>query len=572
MPLAAPTPSEMFSDARSATDVAQRFEVYKTTLTKCHERAAAGGQAFVAERGIVNTGQGEAIAQRVEAITKGLSPDVLAGVQGELDALKGLTADLGKDWALLSPNSTGLVPYDLEAPAKLLVPRQTPLRNLIPRSKGQGTARQFKRILGWTNSGVGGVGDAMAFMNSESVQTSFGSLALRRGAKINYASDSKSVAYVEQGLSDMVTWKAQFAGQGFQDVRSLSQTALLWATMGAEERGILYGRGASGNGYAGAISAPGAPTTATATTGGTIPAATYYVVLTTRAGGGESVIGTQASQVTTGSTSTLTITPPASAPAGALGYNVYVGTTNGSNYFYQGTTTTWTPLVLTSYSSSTAAPPAADTSANANGYDGLLTVQLDPTQSGYVKAFNGAAGGIVFDGSGASPAGVGDQPFQDAFAALYGATVQPGGGAGQDKRLANPDEVWLDGQIRAALGTWLKRNASSTAYRIALTESEATGATIGSVVNGIYNQVTGTMVELNVHPYMPLGCALIRSRSLPVPDSEVSNTSEIVNVQDYMSVEWPVIQMTYDQSTYMYGTLVHYAPGWSGAISGLSVK
>ncbi|MGH3376333.1 MAG: hypothetical protein ACRDP6_16490 [Actinoallomurus sp.] len=565
MGYAAPKPSEMFSDARNGTEVAERFETYKTTLSDAHAKAQRGDSTFVPGQGIVNKGQGEQIAQRVEAITKGLSSEALAGIQTELEALKSLQADVGKDWSLTVPNSTGLVPYDLEAPAKLLMPRQTPLRNLLPRSKGQGTARQFKRILGWTNSGVGGVGDAMAFMNSESVSTSFGPMSLRRGSKINYASDSKSVAYVEQGFSDMVTWKAQFAGQGFQDIRSLSQTALLWATMGAEERALLYGRGASGNGYAGAVAAPSAPTTATATTGGTIPATTYYVVLTTRAGGGESVISAQASQVTTGSTSTITITPPASAPAGALGYNVYVGTTNGSNYFYQGTTTTWSPLVLTSYTGSGTAPPGADTSANANGYDGFLTVLLDPAQSGYVKNFNGTGGNIA---SG-SP-GVGDKPWQDAFAVLYGAGVNPGGGVGQDKRLADPDEVWLDGQIRSALGDWLKKTASTTAYRIALTESEAGGATVGSVVNGLYNQVTGKMVELNVHPYMPLGCSIVRSRTLPVPDSEVSNTSEVINVQDYMAVEWPVVQFTYDQSTYMYGTLVHYAPGWSGAITGLT--
>lgn len=563
MGYAAPKPSEMFSDARSGTEVAERFETYKSALSDSHQRAEQGDRAFVPGEGIVAKPQGQAIAARVEAITKGLSADALASVQSDLDALKAVTADIGKDWSLTFPNSNGLVPYDLEAPAKLLVPRMTPLRNSIPRGKGQGTARQFKRILGWTNSGVGGVGDQMAFMNSESVQTPFGSLSLRRGAKINYASDSKSVAYVEQGLSDMVTWRAQFAGQGFQDIRSLSQTALLWATMGAEERALLYGRGASGNGYAGAVAAPSAPTTATATTGGTIPAATYLVVLTTRAGGGESVVSATASQATTGSTSTITVTPPASAPAGALGYNVYVGTSAGT-YFYQGTTTTWSPITLTSYSTSTAQAPASDTSANANGYDGFLTVLLDPAQSGYVKNYNGTGGNI------ASGTPVGDKPWQDAFAALYGATVNPGGGAGQDKRLADPDEVWLDGQIRAALGDWLKKSAASTAYRIALTESEASGATVGSVVNGIYNQVTGKMVDLNVHPYMPLGASVIRSRTLPVPDSEVSNTSEVVNVQDYMSVEWPVIQMTYDQSTYMYGTLVHYAPAWSGAITGLT--
>lgn len=57
---------------------------------------------------------------------------------------------LSKEWTLTNPVSTGLVPYDLEAPAKLLTPRPTPLRNSIPRVKGQGGSRRFKVISGST--------------------------------------------------------------------------------------------------------------------------------------------------------------------------------------------------------------------------------------------------------------------------------------------------------------------------------------------------------------------------------------------------------------------------------------
>jgi hypothetical protein len=88
-------------------------------------------------------------------------------------------------------------------------------------------------------------------------------------------------------------------------------------------------------------------------------------------------------------------------------------------------------------------------------------------------------------------------------------------------------------------------------------------------VNGVANQITMKMLDLEVHPWMPAGCSLIHSTTLPVPDSEVSNTVEIVNVQDYMAVDWPVIAYTYDASTYLFGTLVHYAPAWSGLISNI---
>lgn len=553
MPYAVPSPSEMFSDAPTGRDVAERFEMYKTVLSTQHRQAQSGSEVFMPGLGIVADAsrQAELVSARVDAISKNLSADVLASVQGELDQLKAVSADLGKDWTLTNPNSTGLVPYDLEAPAKLLVPRATPLRNVIPRSKGQGTARQFKRILGWSNSGTGGVADQMGFMDSGSISTAFGPISLRRGAKISYASDSKSVAYVEQGLSDSVIWKAQFAGQGFQDIRSLSQTALLWATLGAEERGILLGRGASGNGYAGAISAP-VISIASSASGGAVAAGTYYVKVTARGGGGESVVSNEVNTgALTGGANQFTVTV-ATEPAGALGYNLYVGTSTGTETFvtsFAGNTIT----ILVTPATGGAAMPVADTSANANGYDGYLTVQAG-ADSGYFKRHN------------ASIAATGDEFLQTAFVAMYGANAV----GTADRRLADPDEVWVDGQIRKGLGDFLKNTATSSAYRIALTESDAVGgATIGSVVNAIANQVTGKMVNLEVHPYMPIGCALIRSKTLPVPDSEVSNTVEIVNVQDYMAVDWPVIQYTYDSSTYMYGALVHYAPGWSGLVVGV---
>ena len=56
---------------------------------------------------------------------------------------------MSKEWTLSNPISTGLLPFDLEAPAKLLTPRPTPIRNSIPRIKGQGGSRRFKVISGF---------------------------------------------------------------------------------------------------------------------------------------------------------------------------------------------------------------------------------------------------------------------------------------------------------------------------------------------------------------------------------------------------------------------------------------
>lgn len=560
MAFAVPKPSEMFSDAHSGTEVMERFEAYKGSLSEVHKEYGRGGYVMT-DRGLVRSGAG--VPEAFAAIKKSLTPDQLASLSGELDAVGGITADLGKDWSIpAAGGNVNLVPYDLTAPAKLLVPRNTPLRNSLPRTKGIGLACEYRRILGWTNSSTGGVANALPFMDSQvDPGPTFGALQLRRGPKISYASDTKTVSYVEMSLSDQVNWKAQYSGQGFQDVRQLSQTALLWSHLIGEEKALLWSRGASGKGYAGAVAAP-TITIATSGTGGAVAAGTYYVKVTALGGAGESVPSAEVNTgALSGGASQFTITV-SNEPVGALGYNVYISTTTNAETFvgsFSGNKFT----VTTTPATGGAAVPSTDSTVSALGYDGFLTVALNPALSGYVGRVNGK----VYDPT--NPANsLGDGPWQDAFATLYGATS----GVNGTKRQADPDEIWVDGNIRRKLGDFVKSSAGgASGYRIALSQSEATGGvTIGAVASAIQNQVTGKMVDLNVHPFMPPGVSLIRSRTLPVPDSEIANTAEVRCVQDYMAREWPEIQMTFDQSTYWLGTLVHYAPEWSGALAGLS--
>jgi hypothetical protein len=548
---AVPSPSEMFSDTTDPVQVAQRFEQYKGALTTEHAKAANGGRGFIPGHGIVEdpNAKSRAIASRVENLTKSLGTDVVSSVQGEIDAIKSaLQADIAKDWSLpgAGENNATLVPYDLEAPAKLLVPRLTPLRNSLPRGKGQGTARQFRVIDGWSNSGFGGVADKSPFMDSQVATETFGPMTLRRGSKIEYASHDESVAYMEMSLSDQVNWVSQFAGQGFQDIRSLSQTALLWAHLGGEERAMLYGRGASGNGYAGTVAAPaisGAPAA-----GGSVTAGTYAVVVTASTGFGETVVSNTAS-VTTASTNLSIAVTVDTQPVGSFGvYNLYVSAAGGNaasaKFQTQFTGTTYT---LTSVNTTGRAVPTTDSSFQAKGYDGFLTVQSGP-KSGYYKNLN--------DQLSDSNPGV---EFQDAFLSLYQSVK------------ADPDHILVDGATARELGDLLKTAQGNSSYRLQL-NGDGHGHFLGSMVTGIENQVTRKLVPINVHPWMPNGCALIRSETLPIPDSHVSATAEVISVQEYMSVDWPVVQFTYDASTYWYGTLVHYAPAWSGMISGITTR
>ncbi len=98
---------------------------------------------------------------------------------------------------------------------------------------------------------------------------------------------------------------------------------------------------------------------------------------------------------------------------------------------------------------------------------------------------------------------------------------------------------------------------------------EVHDAKIGALVTGLQNEVTGKMVDLTVHPWLPQGNMPIISWTLPIPDSNVSDTFAVYNVQDYMGVDWPVTQFAYECSSYWYGSFVAYAPGWCGSITGV---
>jgi hypothetical protein len=122
-------------------------------------------------------------------------------------------------------------------------------------------------------------------------------------------------------------------------------------------------------------------------------------------------------------------------------------------------------------------------------------------------------------------------------------------------------------QLSNALQSATAANPSN--YRLMIGQDEQTGVFVGAMVSHLVNEVTGKSVEVNVHPWIPQGNATVQSYTLPMPDSNVTNTWSVVAVQDYISVSWPVTQFTYDASTYWNTTLASYAPAFSGLISGI---
>ena len=554
MALNAPRATDLFSDVDSAKAAAERHDEYLGELNKSlGNPSSVPGQAPVQD----------ATSVLENLVTnKSLTPDAVGALNNALASQRMAMQEIQKDITLTSPLSTSFAAFDLEAPSKLLTPRPTPLRNKLPRKKGVGTSHRVKRITGYTGTGTGGIGNTWPGI-TESTTTAFGSISYERGPKISYSADDLILPYNSYSLSDSVSFDANFSGMGYQDLRQLSSTSTLYATMLMEERMLLMARGTA-SGYSGALSAPtftDASPVASATQTA-LAANTYYINVTADAGisgsgFGESILGTEISEVVaSGDVLEVKVT---TAVAGALGYNIYVGTATGAaNLKYQGTlkgTGTFTIQGATATNltgnnaaftttGAAASRASADTSAYATGYDGILPTVLG-SNSGYNNSINSTF-------STSNP-GV---EYQTVFSRLYDAVK------------ADPDEIFLNGADRKQLSDAIK-NGSTANYRLNLTQTETGDYVGGAVIGGLHNEITGKLVPMTVHPWLPQGVSPVLSYTLPIPDTEVSDVWSNFMVQDYMGIQWPVNQFAYEFSTYFRGTFFCTAPAWNGAVSGI---
>ena len=263
----------------------------KVAAERHEEYVGELGKALSSPRSFNGETLGGDVTGQIEALVanKSLTPDAVASLNNALAAQRGAVGEINKEITLTQPLSTSFAAFDLEAPAKLLTPRPTPLRNKLPRKRGVGTSHRVKRILGYTGTGTGGIGNQWPGI-TETTQNNFAPGAsnpfyLERGPQISYAADDLVLPYNSYSLSDQVSFDANFSGMGYQDLRQLSSTSTLYATMLMEERMLLFARGTA-SGYSGALSAPTFTLASPVASGSqtALAAATYYVNVTADAG------------------------------------------------------------------------------------------------------------------------------------------------------------------------------------------------------------------------------------------------------------------------------------------------
>lgn len=543
-----PRPADLFDGTPS--EQVQQFEALKSviadSIAEHDENVRRGGVNFVPKQGVVRTGASAIVAEMQKA---------------------GLTADVIKEWELGNPipqtpvQYTGITPYNVEQAVLMIVPKELKLRNSTARVKGIGQGLEYRRITGVSNSTY--ANRQGPFFSSVANTQTFNGVTLNRPNLISYTGDTYFKPFVEMGFSDYVSTQQQFAAQGFTDARALSSLSLIWAHVLGEERALLNSRSTALSVSGHSISSAAQSTEVTSGSGlpaisASTPVGDVYVTFSSSYGESQALYSAGAVSISAGYGVDVTLNE--APPAGTLAVNVYVVSTGP--VYWKGTTvlaetdvvspaTFATVTALPSHTADNGSYPnylfggTLATGATSNSifaYDGAVTEFSNASLAGYVEALNAPL-------SSASP-GV---EFQTALSTLY---VQQG---------ADPDVIWTTGSIMQTLFTNLQNAPSSNAYRVNLIAGD-NGVTVGGAVTGIVNPSTSKVVDISTHRYMPPGVAVIAQLQVPWPDSNVTACMKVANVVDTMIIDWPQIGMSYDQSTYTYGTCVFEAPILSGTI------
>jgi hypothetical protein len=485
-----------------------------------------------------------------------------------------LSAELGKNISLSSPLASGFVPFDLVAPSRLIYPVYSPLRNKVPRVAGQGTSHRTKLVTAISGSQTGQPNKRISISEIPSGQSISGNWPLNiPGAGAQTAIDM-NIPYSFFGMSESLSWLAQFAGQGFEDISALANLVLLQEFMLAEEYTMLSGTSA-------ALSVPAAPTVVARAAASTetplsVTSNNIYVVVTalnyfgetagtvrataTAALGTGKVVDVKIAPVNGAFTYNIYVATGASAPSTAAGYHLMASNVGATVFTLQGTIPTTTATV-----------PTSDTGTySSTDYEGWLSI-LDGHAGGAAGGANVYPSG--FTGSYINKSVNSTLTHGVLFTALEamwnGATTGNGNAAQTGGFRADPAELVAEGSDIARLADEVIASGANTNYRLFLSSDEVGGVRSGAAVSEIQNPITRSILRVVVHPWLYQGTAFLNSYTLPMSWSNVSNVWENVMVQDYLSINWPVIDASFRYSIYMYGALVNYAPQYNGVIQGL---
>ena len=480
-----------------------------------------------------------------------------AHINETMEAMRKAQAEGSESLAKAFTQGTGLVAYDLQAPALALYPfmaLMTMLRNEIPRVGGGGdTATRWKAVTGINTANAHpGVSEG------------------NRGALISTTVANYLASYAGFGLEDTVSFEADYAAQGFDDVKARARLGLLRSLMLAEEGQLLGGNASL------ALGTTPTPTLAFVAGSNTLPTLTYSVICValtqqgwsrtslangvpgqiskTNVDASSDTINGGAAQKSAAATQAITLgqalTAVVAPVEGAVGYAWFVGAAGAEKLEFLTTINSISvtaPLNGTRQAAS--ALTAADYSKDAvYNIDGLLTFAKSANNATVQALANGTLGtgtSLTSDGAG------GVQEINNILQTMF------------DSFRLGPDEIMVSSAGIRTINKLCIGNGGAPLFRFVMDDKGgqpglSAGATIGSYLNPITNQ----LIRVRVHPNMVAGTILGYCREIPYPLNGVGNVMQVKTRREYYSIDWPVgIQgRKYPYGCYCDEVLQHFAP------------
>lgn len=472
------------------------------------------------------------------------------------DAFKSTFAQSG------SPTS-GLTFYDLEPGAKLLYPVLTPLRNIIPRVPGKG--------------GIQAAWRSITAINTTNVDV--GVSSGNRGAVMAIATQDNTASYKGIGIEDNVDFEAQYAGQGFEDIRALAGMTGLQGLMLKEEPALLGANGSL------ALGTTNTPALAGSSSSGTLAAGTWSVIavalsldgylsasvaagirqLVSRSNadgstdqfGGGSAKKSASATATVGGSNSASIVASLTPNQGALAYAWFWGAA-GSEVLGAITTVPTVTITAAATGTQTAASVSGTTDYSTNNllFDGLLTQALKPGSGAYWRDLGGA--GLTADGTGGIVEI--DTALKDRW----------------DNLRLSPDKIWVSSQEALNGGKKILQGGTSASLRFTVDMRQ--GAVGGGVMWTSYLNkfglsggpyAKGKELPVEIHPNLPAGVMLMTTSVLPYPLNNVGNVMQVRARQDYYQIEWPLRSRKWEYGVYADQVLQHYFPPSMVVITGI---
>ena len=508
--------------------------------------------------------------------------------QETLAMLKGLA----KDTTTIGFNTaTGLVYINLEPTAKRLLPKPTPLRNRIGRVKsptaGPGLAAQWRALVA-ADGGIVGAGTGQYPGVSEGHRNSFMTVTER-----NYMA-----TFAALGKDIPTTFEAQFAGQGFDDIRGQASITKLNALMISEEKMILGGNAGSGSGLNGfQLGTASAPTVALAS-GGSLASGKYVgaavVQLTywglqfatvsggvvtqfnrtnadasvdTINGGGSAISPMSGTVQTTGST--LAVTATTTNIPGALGYAWYfdIESTNSvslANAKLAAITTVPT-YTLTANPTGTQTGSASglsnDYSANSLDFTGMV-------------GWTASAGGYVKDLGGLQLTANGDGTIAEIETLLLNLA---------SNFLLTPERMYMSAGLLSSVTNKILTSSSGSAAPVGtqriMFDSDALGRITGGTLATQYRskfmgaangENAAGMIDIHWHPLLPDNVILFDFETNPYPDSSIPAVRRIMTMQEYYGIQWPMRTRQWEEGTYVNELFQHFVPFGQAMLTGVA--